>query len=107
MAQRRDDASGQHQLIGGCESGHQIADDEEHQESQQRLTPLEAAQGDGEDDPADGDGECVAGDQIAGGGVGDDEVGGDLGQQPHDHELGESDTESSEGQRVEGSRHDG
>ncbi len=93
VAQRRDDASAHHDLVGGSERGHQVADDEQHHEREKDLLALEAGDGSGQEDRADRHRQCVARDQVARDGLGDLEISRDLGQEAHDDKFGEADPE--------------
>ncbi|MNW56008.1 hypothetical protein D3C74_337060 [compost metagenome] len=105
VAQRREDASGEQQLVGGGEGRDQVPGDEQDHEAAEDRLAVEADHGGGEADRADGHRERVARDEVAGDGLGHAELGGDLRQETHDDELGEPDPEAPDGEGEKTQRH--
>ncbi len=96
MAQRREDATGEHDGVRVGERRQGVARDEEDHEGEEHLAARQPGHRGGEPERPDGHGQCVAGDEPAGGGLVDGEIRCYLRQQARDDELREADAETAD-----------
>jgi hypothetical protein len=105
VAQGRDDPAGHHHRVGGGQRTDGVADDEQHEQSEQHPFARQPGGRGGQPERTDDHRQGVAGDEPARCRLADPEVGRDLGQQAHDGELGQADPEAAEREGDESRRH--